>query len=49
MTAMESFTTIGAELVRLFEHTALLLIATDPVGALRFAFIASELRRGVKL
>jgi hypothetical protein len=45
---MDTFTTIGAELVRLFEHTALVLIATDPVAALRFALMASELRRRVK-
>lgn len=45
MTAMDSFTTISAALVRVLEHAALLAIATDPANALRFALLASELRR----
>jgi hypothetical protein len=48
MTAMDSFTTLSAALVRVLEHAALLAIAMDPMNALRFALLASELRREVR-
>ncbi len=44
---MDNFTTMGTALVRVLEHAALLMVATDPLTALRFALLASELRRGV--
>lgn len=45
---MDAFTAVGAEVVRLIEQAALVLITTDPMGALRLALLASELRREVK-